>query len=337
MKSIGVLGSGSFGTALAVHGTTVSGDVRLWARRGDLADALLEARENETYLPGVELPAMLQVTPDIADLAECDIIINAVPSHGFREALRALLDARSEGEPLAVVSASKGIEVETLARMSHVIRQEGERAGQEVRSAVLSGPSFAAELGRGTPTLLVVAAHDEDLATLLRERLASPALRLYSSSDVAGVEIGGATKNVIAIAAGVVAGLELGQNTLAALITRGLHEITRLVVASGGEERTAAGLTGLGDLVLTCTGGMSRNRQTGIELAAGKGREEITGGTHMVAEGIRTSLAIAKMAEEHDVSMPITEQVVALLYEGKDPRRALGELMTRELKPEKTL
>ncbi|MEM7049919.1 MAG: NAD(P)H-dependent glycerol-3-phosphate dehydrogenase [Acidobacteriota bacterium] len=337
MKSIAILGAGSFGTALAVHAATVADDVRLWARRPPLADALATARENATYLPGVELSPTIRVTADLDDLVDCDIALMAVPSHGYREALRALLDRRRDPEPLAVVSATKGIEVESLARMSRVAREESEASGAAVRSAVLTGPSFAAELGRGLPTVLVVAAHDESLATLLRERLASPALRLYSSSDVVGAELAGATKNVIAIAAGVVAGLDLGQNTLAALITRGLHEITRLVVASGGDERTVAGLAGLGDLVLTCTGGLSRNRKTGIELAAGKTLDEITGGTQMVAEGIRTSLAISRLAADLGVAMPITEQVVALLYEGKDPRRALEQLMTRELKPETIL
>jgi len=221
--------------------------------------------------------------------------------------------------------------------MSQVVFEEGVQADREVRFAVLSGPTFAAELARGVPTASVVASEDGDLATVIREALATRTFRLYSSHDVVGVELGGAGKNVVAIAAGTVIGLGGGHNTLAALITRGLHEITRLGVAYGGQARTFAGLAGLGDLVLTCTGGLSRNRATGMELAQGKTLAEITGETQMVAEGIRNSVAIARLAALRGVEMPITRQMVAVLYEGKDARRALEELMTRELKAETEL
>jgi glycerol-3-phosphate dehydrogenase (NAD(P)+) len=235
------------------------------------------------------------------------------------------------------VSATKGIETETLARMSQVAFEEGMAADREIRYAVLSGPTFAAELARNVPSAAVIASEDAGFATEVRECLATPFLRLYSSPDVTGVELAAAAKNVIAIAAGTLSGLGLGHNTLAALITRGLHEITRLGIAYGGQPRTFAGLAGLGDLVVTCTGGLSRNRRIGLELAAGKSVAEITGETHMVAEGVRNSIAISRLAGQRGVDMPITQQMVAVLHHGKDPRRAVEELMTRELKSETEL
>jgi glycerol-3-phosphate dehydrogenase (NAD(P)+) len=334
MRSIGVLGAGSFGTALAIHATTVAGEVVLWARRDELARRIAARRVNDDYLPEVEIPTGVRLTSDPAELTGCEAVIVAVPSHGFREALRGYLATHPAGRPAVVVSATKGIEVESLARMSQVAREEGESAGRVVRFAVLSGPSFAEELARGLPTLVVAASADEELATTLREELASPSLRLYSSSDVAGVELAGTAKNVIAIAAGVVAGLGLGHNTLAALITRGLAEITRLGIAYGGRPETFSGLAGLGDLVLTCTGGLSRNRRIGVELAGGRAVAEVTGDTRMVAEGVRNSLAVKRLADRRGIEMPISQQMVALLYEGKQARRAVEELMTRDLKPE---
>jgi glycerol-3-phosphate dehydrogenase (NAD(P)+) len=202
---------------------------------------------------------------------------------------------------------------------------------------VLSGPTFAAELARNVPSAAVIASEEDAFATQAQECLSTPLLRLYSSDDVVGVELGATTKNVIAIAAGTLSGLGLGANTLAALITRGLHEITRLGIAYGGQSRTFAGLAGLGDLVLTCTGGLSRNRKIGLDLAAGRSPAEILGETHMVAEGIRNSVAVASLAAERGVEMPITQQMVAVLHHGKDPRRALEELMARELKSETEL
>jgi glycerol-3-phosphate dehydrogenase (NAD(P)+) len=334
MKRIGVLGAGSFGTAVAVHAASVADEVVLWARRAEVARRLADERVNEEYLPGVAIPARVRPTAAIGDLAGCQALIVAVPSHGFRAVLRDLLAAHPADREAVVVSAAKGIEVDSLARMSQVAAEEGEAAGRGVRFAVVSGPSFAAELARGRPTVVVVASADDRLATLLRQELASPVLRLYSSSDVAGVELAGTAKNVIAIAAGVVAGLGLGHNTLAALITRGLHEIGRLGAAYGGRPETFAGLAGLGDLVLTCTGGLSRNRRTGIDLAAGKTLAEIAAGTPMVAEGILNSIAVDRLARRGEVEMPICQQMVAVIHHGKDPRQALEELMTRDLKPE---
>ncbi len=338
MSAIAVLGAGSFGTTLAVHAAALADRVVLWARRPELAAELTARRENALYLPGIRLPATVAPTADLAAAADCSLVLVAIPSHGFRDALRGLLAAApGRRRRLALVSVAKGIEEKSLARMSEVAAQEAEEAGRELSFAVLSGPCFAVELARGAPTAAVVAAADAAFATRVQRRLASAGLRLYSSQDVAGVELAAAAKNVIAIAAGAVAGLGLGHNALAALITRGLHEIARLGLAYGGRAPTFSGLAGLGDLVLTCTGEPSRNRRVGIELAAGRSREQIAGGTRMVAEGIRTSRAVARLAARRRVAMPITEQVVGLLYEGKDPRRAVTELMTRRLKPEAKL
>lgn len=337
MKTIGVLGAGSFGSALAVHAARDGRPVKLWARRADLVERMREERHNPDYLPEVELPPALVPTANLRDLVDCDVVIVAVPSHGFRDAVRDLLRLEDATRPAVLVSATKGVEVETQARMSQVIFEEGVAADREVHYAVLSGPSFAAELARGMATAAVLASEEPGLATTLQEVLASQTLRLYSSSDVVGVELGGASKNVIAIAAGMVSGLGLGHNTLAALITRGLHEITRLGVAYGGQQRTFAGLAGLGDLVLTCTGGLSRNRQVGVGLAEGQSVEQVTGGTHQVAEGIKNSLAVARLARKRSVEMPITEQMVEILYDGKPPKQALADLMRRELKAENEL
>jgi glycerol-3-phosphate dehydrogenase (NAD(P)+) len=341
-RRIGVLGAGSFGTALAVHLAGVGGhEVRLWARNPELARRMAEERANPNYLSGVTLPPGLQPTADAADLGDAEIVLIAVPSHGFRDVLRQYLRRHPGGHPgdgaLRLVSATKGIETETLARMSQVAFEEGMAADREIGFAALSGPTFAAELARNVPSAAVIASEDAQLATEVRECLATPFLRLYSSPDVAGVELAATAKNVIAIAAGTLSGIGLGHNTLAALITRGLHEITRLGIAFGGQPRTFAGLAGLGDLVLTCTGGLSRNRRIGVELAAGRSVAEITGETHMVAEGVRNSIAVSRLAAQRGVEMPITQQMVAVLYHGKDPRRAVEELMTRELKAETEL
>ncbi|KAB2968437.1 MAG: NAD(P)-dependent glycerol-3-phosphate dehydrogenase, partial [Thermoanaerobaculia bacterium] len=325
-----------FGTALAIHAARAGHRVRLWARRAELAAGMAEARENRLYLPGVPFPVGLEVTDRLAALADAEPLVVAVPSHGFRSVFAEFLAARG-GAPLVVVSATKGIETESLARMSRVTEEECARAAVAARFAVLSGPTFAAELARGLPSAAVVASDDEALAAGLRHALASPGFRLYSSSDVVGVELAGTAKNVIAIAAGVLAGLGLGHNILAALITRGLHEMTRLAVASGGDPETLRGLAGLGDLVLTCTGGLSRNRRTGVELARGRRLAEILAETTEVAEGVKNSLAIRRLATERGLEMPIVEQMCAVLYEDKDPERALRDLMTRELKPESKL
>lgn len=340
MRPIGVLGAGSFGTALAIHAARTGRPTRLWARRAEAANEMRAARENRLYLPGAPFPEALEVTHDFGPLTETDAVILAPPSHGYREVLRDFLGAirtRGGGDVLRLVSATKGIEAGTLARMSRVSAEECEAAGVEHRFVVLSGPTFAAELARGVPSAAVVASSDMDLAAELRHALASPTFRLYSTTDVVGVELAGAAKNVIAIAAGVVAGLELGHSTLAALITRGLHEITRLGVACGGDPKTFSGLAGLGDLVLTCTGALSRNRRTGVALAHGRTLDEIQGETTEISEGVRNSLVIQRLAREAGIEMPIVDQMVAVLHEGRSPKRAVHELMTRELKEEARL
>jgi glycerol-3-phosphate dehydrogenase (NAD(P)+) len=336
MKPIGVAGAGSFGTALAIVASRAGRPTRLWARRPEAAAAMQAARENRTYLAGVAFPEALSVGSDLAALADADPVIVAAPSHGFREVLRHCLEQRG-GSSATIVSATKGVELDSLARMSEIAAAEGERAGVAIDFAVLSGPTFAAELARGVPSAAVIACERAELAAALQAALAGPTFRLYSSRDVVGVELAGAAKNVIAIAAGVLSGLGLGHNTLAALITRGLHEMTRLAVAYGADLKTLSGLAGLGDLVLTCTGALSRNRRTGIELAQGKTLAEIQAETTEVAEGVKNSRAIRRLAEERGVEMPIIEQMVAVIYEGKSPKQALNDLMTRELKEESRL
>ena len=337
MRPIGVLGAGSFGTAVAIQAARAGHRTLLWVRREEHAVELSAQRENRVYLPGVPFPEGLEITHDLAALAASDPLVMAPPSHGYRAVLADFLAARGRSAPLTVVSATKGIEAETLARMSRVSEEECARAGVPCRFAVLSGPTFAAELARAAPSAAVIASADAALAAGLRQTLATPTLRLYSSTDVTGVELAGTAKNVIAIGAGIIAGLGLGHNTLAALITRGLHEMTRLVVAYGGEAETLRGLAGLGDLVLTCTGALSRNRRTGVELAQGKTLEAIVAETTEIAEGVKNSLVVRRLARERAIEMPIIEQMVAVMYEGKPAKQAVHELMTRELREESRL
>ena len=337
MSQIGILGAGSWGTALAIQAARAGSEVKLWARDASLAERMAKDRENAKDLPGQTLGDTIEPTSDMSDLAGSDVIMVVVPSHGFRLVVREFLASWQASGPITVISATKGIEGETSSRMSEVVEDESLRAGRETSFAVLAGPSFAAELADMQPTAAVIASLDRQLAKRLSELLSSPTCRLYSATDVIGVELGGAGKNVIAIGAGIISGLGLGHNTLAALITRGLHEITRLGVACGGEARTFSGLAGLGDLVLTCTGGLSRNRRTGLELAAGKTLAEIERETSMVAEGIRNSLSLSKLSASLDIEMPITQQMMAVMYEDKAPTQAVEELMTRALKSEAEL
>lgn len=335
---LGILGTGSWGTALAVHLCRQGIETVLWGRRAELVEEMAATRRNATYLPGVELPPELRLTAELDDLVTCEAFLMVVPSHGYREVVRRLLGRLpTGGEPKILISATKGIETDNLARMSEVTFEEAIAADREVRFAVLSGPTFAVELVAGAPTAAVVASEEDEVARRLQHRLSSRNLRLYTTTDVVGVEIGGTSKNVIAIAAGLVAGLELGHNTLAALLTRGLHEITRLGIACGGKPRTLSGLTGMGDLVLTCTSSLSRNRCLGMRLATGESLEQISGGTPMVAEGVRNSLAVARIAKRRGIEMPITEQMVEVLYHDKPPRRVVEELMVRQLRAEAEL
>jgi glycerol-3-phosphate dehydrogenase (NAD(P)+) len=291
----------------------------------------MEARRaNAVYLPEVRFPDRLRVSADLeAAVADADLIVWAVPSHGTREVLRRAASAIRKGA--IVVSATKGIEQGTLFRVSEIIGQE---LGPQARVAVLSGPSFAAELARALPTAVSVASADADVVTRVQADFRAPYFRLYGTDDVVGVEIGGAIKNVIAIAAGVVEGLGLGHNALAGLITRGLAEISRLACAAGAKRETLAGLTGLGDLVLTCTGTLSRNRHVGVELARGRPLQDVLAGMKMVAEGVRTTDAALELGARHGVELPIAAQVGHLLAGRKDARTALEELMLRPQRAE---
>lgn len=330
MRSVAVLGAGSWGTALAVHLARVGHRVQLWARDPALVADMRSRRANAVYLPDVSFPDTMQPTGDLAAaLTDAQFVLVAVPSHGVRQVLRA---GAGHVSPSAVVlSATKGLEDGTLARMSEVIADEWANV-REV--AVLSGPSFAKELAASLPTAVVVAASEEAAARHVQDEFRSGALRLYASHDLVGVELGGALKNVIAIAAGVVEGLGLGHNALAALITRGLAEIGRVAVAAGGQRDTLAGLAGMGDLVLTCTGQLSRNRHVGLELARGRRLDEIVAGMKMVAEGVRTTHAALALGARLGVELPIALQVDALLAGRVTPAVAVAELMGRRQKAE---
>jgi len=325
MRRVTVVGAGSWGTALAVHLGRVGHHVHLWARDRGLVDELMARRANAVYLPDVTLPDSVHVTHaiDIA-LAETELVIVAVPSHGFRTVVRAVAPHLTPGT--AIVSATKGLEAESLLRMSEVAAQE---IGSRHPVVVLSVPSFASEVAQELPTAILAASSNSDATELVQAEFRGPTFRLYASDDVVGVEIGGALKNIIAIAAGVVEGLGLGHNALAALITRGLAEVSRLATAAGGRRETLAGLSGLGDLVLTCTGGLSRNRHVGIELARGRSLHDILAGMKMVAEGVRTTGAALALGQKYGVELPITAQMAEVLAGRSDVRTAIGALMVR--------
>src|SRR5215203_5833677 len=331
MKHAAVLGAGSWGTALAVHLGRLGHPVRLWARDPALAREMLVRRANAVYLPDVNFPAVLEPTSSLGEaLDDADLVVVAIPTHGVAAVMRA---AAPLMQPSAtVVSATKGIDEETLLRVSELLDRELRGAFPIV---VLSGPSFAAELARQLPTAVCVASHDPAAVERVQAELRSPYLRLYATDDVIGGEVGGALKNVIAIAAGVVEGLGIGQNALAALITRGLVEIGRLATALGGRRDTLAGLGGLGDLVLTCTGTLSRNRHVGIELANGRALPEIVGGMKMVAEGVRTTAAAVALGARAGVELPITAQMAEVLEGRRTARDAVGELMLRPQRAER--
>ncbi len=313
-----------------MHFARAGNDVRLWARDASVAADLQARRVNAVYLPNVGFPDRLQVTGALAEaLEESDFIVSAVPSHGTREIIRRA--AAHIHDRAIVVSATKGLEQDTLFRVSEVIEQE---LGENVRVAVVSGPSFAVELARELPTAVSVASRDSAVVDAVQAEFRASYFRLYGTNDVVGVEIGGALKNVIAIAAGLAEGLGLGESALAGLITRGLAEISRLACAAGAQRETLAGLSGLGDLVLTCTGALSRNRHVGIELARGRSLEEILAGMKMVAEGVRTTNAALALAGRHGVELPIASQVAELLAGRKNPRSALYDLMLRPQRAE---
>jgi glycerol-3-phosphate dehydrogenase (NAD(P)+) len=338
MTKLAILGAGSWGTALAVvfARTRKPHEISLWVRSAALAENLRADRENKTYLPGVAVPAAVRVAHDLSEaLAGAHIVVGAMPSVHARSVYSQALPFLTQ--EMVFISATKGLEPATQLRMSKVLEQVLEQvnlAALSNRIAVLSGPSFAAEAARGEPTAVVLASEDAALAAELQEELARPSFRLYTNDDVLGVELAGAMKNVMAIAAGVCQGLGLGSNPLAAVITRGLAEMSRLAVALGARQETLSGLAGLGDLVLTCTGALSRNRHVGIELGKGRQLREVLASMRMVAEGVDTAAPLLALAREHEIDMPITEQVNAILHRGKSPAEAIRDVMERPLKRE---
>jgi glycerol-3-phosphate dehydrogenase (NAD(P)+) len=329
-EPVTIVGAGAWGTALGIHAARLGHPVRQWVYEADLCAEMRERRENGVYLPGVELPAAIEPVAELASAVEAaELVVAAVPSPYARTVYGLL--ARELGAGVPVVVATKGIEVDTLALPLSVAAEE---LGPSRPLAVLSGPSFAREVATGLPAALVVASADADLATRVQTSLASPAFRVYTNSDAVGVQVAGALKNVMAIAAGAIDGLEMGTNCMAALVTRGLAEIMRLGLALGGNAETFAGLAGLGDLVLTCTGQLSRNRGVGFRLGRGESLERILGGSRAVAEGVRTTRSARELAARLGVEMPIVEQVHRILYAGRAPREAVTELMTRPLRSE---
>lgn len=332
MKRIAIVGAGSWGTALAVVAARAGHEVHLWARNPVVVDSINKDHVNSVYLAGTPVPPSVRATVDITEGMEgAELIILAAPSHATRGLLTAMVPTLRSG--MIVVSATKGIEVETGKRISQVV-QEVVPDSARPRFVCLSGPSFAKEVVERHPTAVVAASDDNEAASIVQSELSFENLRIYTNNDVVGTELGGSVKNVMAIAAGMVAGLGFGSNSVAALITRGLAEITRLGLREGAKVETLMGLAGLGDLVLTCTGSLSRNRFVGCELGRGRSLEKIAAGMNEIAEGVNTTPAVKQLADRRGVEMPITNEVHAVLYEEKSARDAALQLMTRPLKEE---
>ncbi len=326
MSRIAVVGAGAWGTALALSLARHGGhDLSLWAHSPAHAEELADTGENLRYLPGFVLPMGIRITARLPEAIEgAETILCVTPSQALRSVMEAIAPVLSAGQVL--LSASKGIEEKTFLRMSQIMAEHA----PENPAGTLGGPSFAQEVAAGMPTAITIATEDPALGKRLQDDFSSPSLRVYRNEDVIGTELGGALKNVIALAAGVVTGLELGSNSAAALITRGMAEITRLSMACGGRRETLAGLAGMGDLVLTCTGGLSRNRAVGIELGKGRRLPEILAGLNgKVAEGVRSTTAALGLAARYGVEMPITEQMAAILHQNRPPQDVIRELMTR--------
>lgn len=333
IATIGVIGAGAWGTALARHVAEKGLSVILWAYEKNVAEAIRTRHENSPYLPSVRLPASLRATNDLAEATrEADCLVFAVPSHAARPVLQEIAGSLDRAVPL--LSATKGIEEESLKLITQIM-EEVLPPSMASRLLVLSGPSFATEVSRAHPTALCLAGKDQGLVKQLQSLLMTPAFRVYADSDPIGVQLGGALKNIMALAAGVVDGLNLGANARAALITRGLAEMIRLGVAMGADPRTFYGLSGVGDLVLTCTGALSRNHSVGVRLGKGERLEAILASMHAVAEGVRTAKAALGLAQRHQVEMPIVQEVHNVLFSGKSCRQAVGDLMERDAKEEK--
>jgi glycerol-3-phosphate dehydrogenase (NAD(P)+) len=326
-----IIGAGTFGTAMAMIASRCGNDILLWAHDPAVAEGIAKSGSNPSYLAGLPLDRKIQATHSLEQAAQfSDTIFMIVPSHHYRSVL---YDLRPHLKgPVNVLSGTKGIENETLERMSQIT---ADVLGDRLRAfAVLSGPTFALETARGDPTAAVVASSDAEFSQHVQRALSCTTFRLYLAADVVGVELAGSLKNVIAIAAGVVEGLGLGFNTNAALITRGLHEITKLGIALGGKPETFAGLAGMGDLVLTCTGSLSRNRSVGVALGQGKRLSDILDEARFVAEGVKTARAAKELAVRHGIEMPITTEMYRVLYENESPPTAIQRLMSRSLKAE---
>ncbi len=332
MKRVSIVGAGNWGTALAITLARKGHAVTLWAYEREVVESIRSRHENELYMPGMKIPLGVSASGSPAEaVGGAEVVVFVTPSHVLRPLMASFLPHL---KPETVfISATKGIDTEQLMRMSEVIRTTLQPRF-EPALCVLSGPSFAKEVALGDPTAVVVASEDRELAALVQREFSSATFRLYTSTDVVGVEMGGAVKNVIAIAAGVVGGLGLGHNPTAALITRGLAEMTRLSCACGARRETMAGLAGLGDLALTCTGDLSRNRRVGIELGKGRRLDEIVNSMRTVAEGVKTTRATLALAQRHSVEVPITLQVHRLLEGEVSPREAIRALMERSLKEE---
>jgi len=332
VSQIAVIGAGAWGTSIAiVLGRRGGHEVRLWAHESEVCDSINSHHMNDHYLAGCAIPDLVTATNSLEEaLRDAEIVVSVMPSHHARRVFLSMLPhLRPE---MLFVSATKGIENDTFLRMSEVITDVLRQAQKPFvpRIGALSGPTFAKEVALRQPTAITVASNDKELGSIVQKEFSDPRFRVYTNDDVVGVELGGSLKNIVAIAAGVCDGLGLGHNSVAALITRGLAEITRLVVACGGRQQTMAGLAGLGDLVLTCTGGLSRNRSVGVELGRGRKLNDIIAGMHgMVAEGVLTTNAAIGLARKMGVEMPITEQMHAILQEGKSPQDAIRELMAR--------
>lgn len=330
--SIGVIGGGSFGTAMALHLARKDYPVTIWAHDKTVAETMQTTRENKTYLPGVVLPENLTATHSLESATRGKrLVLQVNPSHATRQVMT---QAAAFLEPDAViVNCTKGLENETLKTMSELLMEILPESNRQ-RLAYLSGPSFAREVALGAPTAVTIASRHRDVAQFCQSIFTTDRFRVYTTEDIVGAELASALKNVIAVAAGISDGLGFGHNTRAALITRGVAEILRLGKKMGANEMTFLGLSGMGDLVLTCTGDLSRNRQVGIQLGQGKKLSDILSHMKMVAEGVKTAKAAWALAQKHDVDMPIIEQIYRVIFENKDPRAAVNDLMTRESKSE---
>lgn len=329
MKKIAVVGAGSWGTALAVMLSKHGHEVVMWARNSEAVKDMAQWRENKQYLPNVMFPPALHITDQIEEcLKDTDLVISAVPSKAVRETMEKFKHLFAKGT--VIVNVAKGLEAGTLMRLSQVMKE----CVPQCEICVLSGPSHAEEVGRDIPTACVISSEKEEVAKMVQKEFMNARFRVYTNTDIIGVEIGSALKNIMALAAGMSDGLGFGDNTKAALMTRGMAEMQRLGIAMGGKAETFMGLSGIGDLIVTCTSMHSRNRRAGILLGEGRTLEETLQAVHMVVEGVNTVVAACDMAEKLQVSMPITEEINRVLFHQKDVREAVLHLMTRDGKAE---